>query len=212
MTPQTTAEHRAAQAAFARSEAAERQRLIKLCNVARSDRQWTDEEWAHIKRAEGGADSLTDMDVDELDAVLAYAKRCGFVVRHAKAAKAGGANSRPLYMGRQARLIRGVWLTMAGLGIVRNGEESALGSWLANRRDGRVVTDLALLSSDEMDRSINRLRAYFCREIGAGVLFCPECRREFRPSPKQAWAFGRGLIGCDGHTDPVPYQWRKAAQ
>jgi phage gp16-like protein len=206
MTAQTTQQHQAAQAAFAEAQEVERQRLIKLLQVARRDRRWSDDDWAHIKREYGGAESLTDMDVPELEAVLAHARACGFRPTHTRA---DGQHSRPLDQSRQARLIRAVWLRMGELGIVRHADESALGSWLANHRNGKVVTDLALMAQDELDRSINRVRAFACREIGGGTLQCPHCGLSFRPNPRQAWAFVQDLIRCDQHSPAVPYQWRR---
>jgi phage gp16-like protein len=205
MTAQTTQQHQAAQAAFAAEQAAERQRLIKLLQVARRDRRWTDEDWAHIKRTHGGADSLTEMDVPELEAILRYAKECGFKVRHATP----GGKSRPLNMDRQVRMIRGMWLELHGLGIIRDPAESALMSWASNSRSEKVTTDPALWTGEMVDATLNRLRAFRERELMAGSMFCPVCKACFTPSRKQARAFPKLL--CDRHAGGVAYQWRKSS-
>jgi hypothetical protein len=195
--------HAAAQAEYAQRQEEERKRLVKLCNVARSDRKWSDDEWAAIKRAHGGADSLTDMDIDDLERIMAHARKCGFRIQHKRA---DGRKSRPLSLDSQRSMIRGMWLEMAQLGIVRHADESALGSWLSNSRSANVVTDLALLDAQQIAAAINRLREFRVRMLTGGEMFCPQCGYAFSPTRKQALAFPK--LVCDRHSPQTAYQWR----
>jgi phage gp16-like protein len=200
---QTHQHHAAAQAAYAQQQEEQRKHLIQLCNIARSDRKWIDDEWTKIKRDYGGADSLTEMEIDDLERIMAHARRCGFRIKHKRA---DGRKSRPLSIDAQRSMIRGMWLEMAQLGIVRHADESALGSWLSNSQSANVVTDLALMDAQQITAAINRLREFRVRELMAGEMFCPKCGYTFTPTRKQALAFPN--LACDRHTPQASYQWR----
>lgn len=208
-----TENHGAAQARFAVNQEAERKRLIRLCNVAAGELKWKKNDvWEDVKLTHGGQVSLADMDVGGLEKVLAFAKSKGFKIRHKKA---GGKSSRPLSQDAQARMLRGLWLEMHSLGFVRAPDESALCAWEVSSREGgerggNVATDLKFLTGEQLDSAIERLKKWRRREIMKGEIFCPECGQSFRPSPKQADAFGR--IACDAHQLPVPYGFRRAGE
>lgn len=201
---QTHQQHAAAQAAFAVQQEGERARLVRLCNIAASQLGWKASDlWETIKQEHGGAASLTEMDVPDLERILTFARSKGWKPKHTRT---DGKMSRALDQAAQARMLRGLWLEMHGLGIVRQPDESALCQWVSNSRSANVTTDLALLSGQQLDEAINRLRKFREREIMAGEMYCPTCGKAFRPTPKQARALGKLL--CDGHVPAVLYLWR----
>lgn len=167
-----------AQAKFAANQEAERKRLVKLCNVARSDRGWDDDEWAAIKLGQGGAESLSDMDITDLEAVLDHAKKCGFKVRHKMA---GGKKSRAIDQTDPARKLRKLWLRGHALGIIQSADESALCSWASNKRSQNVTALLESFGPKDWDAAIERLKKWLYREIMQGKLVCPACKRASVP-------------------------------
>lgn len=205
-------QHAAAQAVFAADQEAEKKRLIKLCNVARADRKWTDDEWGQIKRQHGHAASLTEMEIDDLEAVLDHAKRCGFKVQHAT--KSGG-ESRPIDRTDPARKLRKLWLRGHALGIIKSADESALCGWVSNSHSPNVTALLQSFGPAEWDAAIERLKQWLFQEVQRGRLHCPEhthivprkaatdviwerpvkcaCGKpmEWRPGPKREQRYGR---------------------
>lgn len=168
---QTHQQHTTAQAQFAANQEAELKRLVKLCNVARADRQWSDEEWAAIKRRCAAVDSLRDADIAGCERILAHAKACGFQVRHKTT---GGKKSRPIDRTDPARKLRKLWLRGHALGIIQSREESALCSWASNSRSANVTALLEAFGPDDWDAAIERLKKWLYRAIQQGRLSCGE--------------------------------------
>lgn len=221
MIPQTTQQHAAAQAEFAANQAAERSRLIKLCNVARRDRKWDDDTWAKIKREQAGVESIAedgDVDIAGLEAILAYAKQCGFKVQHKLSG--GGGKSRPIDRTDPARKLRKLWLRGHALGIIKSADESALCSWASNSRAPTVTALLEAFGPEDWKDAIERLKKWLYRDLQQGGLHCsnghrsavgradataliwekptncPHCQAlaEWRPKPKQPRSHGpRGI-------------------
>ncbi len=204
MTTPHVEEHASAQARFAHARADLKKALVQKCNVARHQLGWDEDTWLAVKHNHGGADSLTQMDIGELEAVLGHARRCGFKDRYKKA---DGAKSRALSQESQAKKLRAIWLEMHGLGLVRSPDESALCSWVANSRSPNVTTSLDLLGIDQLSDGIERLKQWRARELMKGEAYCPVCQKPFKLSLKQAKAFGR--IACDVHQKPIAYLWKK---
>ncbi|SMF94324.1 Protein of unknown function [Methylomagnum ishizawai] len=167
----THQQHPAAQSQFAANQEAELKRLVKLCNVARSNLKWNDDEWAAIKRRCAGVDSLRDADIAGCERLLAHAKACGFKVQHKQQ---DGKKSRPIDRTDPARKLRKLWLRGHALGIIQSPEESALCSWASNSRSANVTALLEAFGPDDWDAAIERLKKWLYREIQQGRLSCGE--------------------------------------
>jgi phage gp16-like protein len=204
MQPQNQESHSAARARFAHARAEQRQKLLGKAHIARKQMGWSDEEWEAIKLSQGGADSLKEMGIEQIEAIIHYAEASGWKPVHKKA---DGNTSRPLSTKAQAKKLRALWLDMHGHGMVRDADETALRSWLSNSRSPNVTTNPDLMDFQQLDASIERLKQWRKRLVMEAGMECPICKKPFKPSPKQAAAFGR--LACDKHRNPVAYQLAK---
>lgn len=205
---QTVAQQQTLQHQFHHTQETERKKLVQLCNVAATELGWKNLGlWEQIKTTHGGHKSLLDMTKQELEAVLAFAKTKGFKVRHATS---DGGKSRALSPDAQVQVLRGLWLEMHALGMVRSADESALASWVSNSRNPTVTAALGLLTPEQLSEAIERLKNWRIRRLMEGYLFCPTCGYAFKPTRKQAQAYPR--LVCDRHAMAegdfaVAYQW-----
>jgi phage gp16-like protein len=124
----------------------------------------------HLCKEVTGKASRKDMTLTELTAV-----RDRLVAAGAKLTKSGG--GRALAQEREAKKLRALWLRGAELGIIRDSSESALCSWASNNRDGTVTALLQSFTPKEWPATIERLKKWLAREIGAGHLECEESHR-----------------------------------
>lgn len=136
--------------------AANRLRLIKLIHVARRDLGMDDDTYRLMLGGMSGlegATSTADLSIPNLERVLEQLKRRGFKVRPNKQA-------RPLADSEQAKKIRSLWLTLHGLGKVRDPSEAALASFVKNRTK---VEALQWLNADQASRVIEHLKQWVGR-------------------------------------------------
>lgn len=127
-----------------------RQRLIKLIHVAKRDIALDDDSYRAILLRIGNKASAADLTVPELEKVLEHMKRSGFKVRSKK-------NDRPLASDDQSKMIRGLWLALAGMEVVRNSSEAALGAFV--KRMTKVDT-LQWLSTEQASQVIEHLKEW----------------------------------------------------
>ena len=204
MPAQTQQQHAAAQAQFAADQEAELKRLVRLCNVARADRGWDENEWLSIKREYADVETLRDADIDGCERILAHAKACGFKVRHKQA---DGAKSRPIDRTDPARKLRKLWLRGCDLGIIASRDESALCSWASNSRSGNVTALLEAFGPKEWDDAIERLKKWLYREAQAGRMACPNGHHYSIVSREMATSLiWERPIACTGCEAPMAWQ------
>jgi len=187
--------------------------LVKKINTARRQLGWDDEAWETIKFVHGQCQSIAKAaqppaTMAQLEAILNHARACGFKDSYKKA---NGQRSQPLSQASQTKLLRGLWLEMHTLGAVRDPDENALCHWVMSTRkggekSGNVTTNLAFLEwcGDDL-QAIERLKQWRLRWLKSGQMTCPECGRSFKPTDKQARAFGK--IACEAHTPAVAYHF-----
>ena len=128
-----------------------RLRLIKLIHVARREMRMDDDTYRLMLTGMTGLDgakSTADLSVPNLHRVLEQLKLRGFKPRPKKEQK------RPLANDEQSRKIRSLWLTLHGLGAVRDPSEQALAKfvqgmtkvaalqWLTTAQASRVIENL----------------------------------------------------------------------
>ena len=134
-----------------------RQRLIRLIHVAKRDLALDDDSYRAILQRIGKQASSSKLTILQLSQVLEYMKQAGFKVR----SKAGG---RPLAKDCQSKMIRGIWLELAGMEVVRNASEEALATFV--KRMAKVDT-LQWLSTEQASLVIEHLKEWRQRVIKA---------------------------------------------
>ncbi|MCG9079436.1 gp16 family protein [Laribacter hongkongensis] len=133
----------------------DRQRLIRLIHVAKRDLALDDDSYRAILRRIGTKESAADLAVPELEKVLEHMKRSGFKVR--------SRNSRlSLAADPQSKMIRGLWLELAGMGVVRNPSESALRTFVAQMTG---IDLMKWLSTEQASQVIEHLKEWRERVI-----------------------------------------------
>lgn len=151
-------------------------KAIQLCNIAAEQLGWKQLGcWDGIKRQHGGADSLTKMDLDQLNNILKHARSCGWKIRHSRGQ---GRHSRALNQEAQARKLRALWLSMWEHGMIRDPGETALCSWASNSRSPNVTALLPAFTVEMLGAAIERLKQWRKRVIEQGIFRCPECSTE----------------------------------
>ncbi|MBN3006353.1 regulatory protein GemA [Chromobacterium alkanivorans] len=134
-----------------------RQRLIRLIHVAKRDLALDDDSYRAILQRIGKQASSSKLTIPQLSQVLEYMKQAGFKVR----SKAGG---RPLAKDCQSKMIRGIWLELAGMEVVRNASEEALATFV--KRMAKVDT-LQWLSTEQASLVIEHLKEWRQRVVKA---------------------------------------------
>lgn len=128
----------------------DRQRLIRLIHVAKRELILDDDSYRAILQRIGKKASTADLTVPELEKVLEHMKRSGFKVRSKK-------GDRPQASDDQSKMIRGLWLELAGMEVVRNSSEAALGAFV--KRMTKVDT-LQWLSTEQASQMIEHLKEW----------------------------------------------------
>lgn len=139
-----------------------RLRLIKLIHVARRELCMDDDTYRLLlsgMKGLGGATSTADLSVPNLYRVLEQLKQRGFKVRPSK-------KQRPLAADDQSKKIRAFWLTLHGMGEVRDPSEEALAKFVMKMTG---VQALQWLSSDQASQVIENLKKWQLRVTRAAI-------------------------------------------
>lgn len=139
-----------------------RLRLIKLIHVARRELCMDDDTYRLLltgMKGLGGATSTADLSVPNLYRVLEQLKQRGFKVRPSK-------KQRPLAADEQSKKIRALWLTLHGMGEVRDPAEEALAKFVLKMTG---VQALQWLSSDQASQVIENLKKWQLRVTRAAI-------------------------------------------
>lgn len=135
----------------------DRLRYIKLIHVARRELRMDDDTYRMMlsgMKGLDGATSTADLSVPNLLKVLEQLKQRGFKVRPNAAGKRPKAND------EQSKKIRSLWLTLHGLGAVRDPSEEALAKFVLNMTK---VSALQWLNTAQASRVIENLKQWQCR-------------------------------------------------
>ena len=106
-----------------------RQRLIQLIHVGKSDLSMADDTYRDILQRIGKKSSAADLSIPELQKVLEHMKRSGFKVR-SKGVSPKANPSRPLAQDAESKKIRALWLFLHELGAIQNPSEEALAAYV----------------------------------------------------------------------------------
>jgi phage gp16-like protein len=133
----------------------DRQRLVRLTHVAKRDLGLDDETYRSVLQRIGGKESSADLSDPQLHQVLEHMKRSGFKVR-SKPSK------RPLAGDAQSKMVRGLWLHLADMGVVRDATEAALGAFVLRMMK---VEALQWLSTEQASQLIEHLKLWRQRVV-----------------------------------------------
>lgn len=139
-----------------------RLRLIKLIHVARRELAMDEDTYRLLlsgMQGLGGATSTADLSVPNLYRVLEQLKQRGFKVRPSK-------KQRPLAADDQSKKIRALWLTLHGLGEVRDPSEEALAKFVLKMTG---VQALQWLGSEQASQVIENLKKWQLRVTRAAI-------------------------------------------
>lgn len=131
-----------------------RAQYIQLIHIAKSQLGLDDEVYRSMLSGLELPNSTTKMSVPELQKVLDHLKRSGFKVR-------SKTKDRPQADSEQAKMLRGLWLELAGLGYVQDASERALSAWV-KRETG--VAALQWLTVETAQKTIEKLKQWRWRD------------------------------------------------
>ncbi|WP_207848926.1 MULTISPECIES: regulatory protein GemA [unclassified Pseudomonas] len=137
--------------------------LIKLIHVARRELRMDDDTFRLMLAGMTGLDGATssaDLSVPNLQRVLEQLKQRGFTVRPK------AASQRPKAADGQSKKIRSMWLTLHGLGAVRDSSEEALAKFVLNMTG---VAALQWLTAAQASRVIENLKQWHLRVARASA-------------------------------------------
>lgn len=129
--------------------------LIKLIHIARRDVAGLKDEGTYraMLLAKTGKSSCRDMRDDQLQDVLDHLKKSGFKIQQ---------QGRQLADDAQSKMIRGLWLELADMGVVKNKAESALAAFVKRMTH---VEALQWLSGKQASQVIEHLKQWRDRSL-----------------------------------------------
>lgn len=136
----------------------DRTRLIKLIHVGRRELSMDESTYRAILKDKTGEISASACSVPQLERVLGHLKAAGFKVKvsaSAGAQRKGG--SRAMADDDQSRMIRGIWLELHGMSVVRDASEAAMASFVCRHTK---IEALQWLSSKQASSVIEHLKKW----------------------------------------------------
>ncbi|KIQ84356.1 gp16 family protein [Aeromonas sp. L_1B5_3] len=150
-------------------------RLLKIVQVGRRELGLDEEEYRALLEQVTGARSAKWLSAAKLEAVITAMKGLGFKVKGG--AQVNGRRSPPSSAKVQApevRKLRAIWITMSNDGLLQDGSEDALGSFIrrmtANANGGIGVNRAEWLTSAQAERVLEALKKWHIRLMTAAII------------------------------------------
>lgn len=150
-------------------------RLLKIVQVGRRELGLDEEDYRALLESVTGARSAKGLSAAKLEAVITAMKGLGFKVKGG--AQVNGRRSPPSSAKVQApevRKLRAIWITMSNDGLLQNGSEDALGSFIrrmtANANGGIGVNRAEWLTSAQAERVLEALKKWHIRLMTAAII------------------------------------------
>ncbi|WP_421195295.1 gp16 family protein [Aeromonas jandaei] len=150
-------------------------RLLKIVQVGRRELGLDEEEYRAMLESVTGARSAKGLSAAKLEAVITAMKGLGFKVKGG--AQVNGRRSPPSSAKVQApevRKLRAIWITMFNDGLLQDGSEDALGSFIrrmtANANGGIGVNRAEWLTSAQAERVLEALKKWHIRLMTAAII------------------------------------------
>ena len=148
-------------------------RLLTLVHVGRRELGLDDEDYRALLESVTGARSAKGLKAAQLDAVVTAMKGLGFKVK----GNTTGRRSPPSAAHVQApevRKLRAIWITMNNDGLLHDGSEDALGSFIrrmtANANGGVGINRAEWLTSIQAERVLEALKKWHIRLMTDAIL------------------------------------------
>ncbi|WP_071912780.1 regulatory protein GemA [Aeromonas sp. SCS5] len=150
-------------------------RLLKIVQVGRRELGLDEEDYRALLESVTGARSAKGLSAAKLEAVITAMKGLGFKVKGG--AQVNGRRSPPSSAKVQApevRKVRAIWITMSNDGLLQDGSEDALGSFIrrmtANANGGIGVNRAEWLTSAQAERVLEALKKWHIRLMTAAII------------------------------------------
>lgn len=148
-------------------------RLLTLVHVGRRELSLDDEDYRALLEQVTGARSAKGLKAAELEAVVTAMKGLGFKVK----GNATGRRSPPSAAHVQApevRKLRAIWITMNNDGLLHDGSEDTLGSFIrrmtANANGGVGINRAEWLTSIQAERVLEALKKWHIRLMTTAII------------------------------------------
>lgn len=148
-------------------------RLLTLVHVGRRELSLDDEDYRALLESVTGSRSAKGLKAAQLEAVVTAMKGLGFKVK----GNATGRRSPPSTAHVQApevRKLRAIWITMKQDGLLHDGSEDALGSFIrrmtANANGGVGINRAEWLTSIQAERVLEALKKWHIRLMTAAII------------------------------------------
>ncbi len=141
-----------------------RNRLIQLVHVGKRELNLDEDVYRSVLKDVTGKSSCAKMTIKELEQVLEHFKTVGFTVKkkQAKNGKRYSPKTTPNTVGQVAKL-RAVWISMHKQGIVRDGSEQALDSYITRMlqaKDSNLSYHAQFLSPQQAVKVLESLKKW----------------------------------------------------
>ncbi|MEA9421635.1 regulatory protein GemA [Aeromonas caviae] len=151
----------------------ETKRLLTLVHVGRRELGLDEEDYRALLESVTGSRSAKGLKAAQLEAVVTAMKGLGFKVR----GNTTGRRSPPSSAHVQApevRKLRAIWITMKNDGLLHDGSEDALGSFIrrmtANANGGAGINRAEWLTSVQAERVLEALKKWHIRLMTDAIL------------------------------------------
>ncbi|MGU5685229.1 gp16 family protein [Aeromonas allosaccharophila] len=148
-------------------------RLLTLVHVGRRELSLDDEDYRALLESVTGSRSAKGLKAAQLEAVVTAMKGLGFKVK----GNATGRRSPPSTAHVQApevRKLRAIWITMKQDGLLHDGSEDALGSFIrrmtANANGGVGINRAEWLTSIQAERVLEALKKWHIRLMTTAII------------------------------------------
>lgn len=148
-------------------------RLLTLVHVGRRELGLDEEDYRALLESVTGSRSAKGLKAAQLEAVVTAMKGLGFKVK----GNTTGRRSPPSAAHVQApevRKLRAIWITMKNDGLLHDGSEDALGSFIrrmtANANGGAGINRAEWLTSIQAERVLEALKKWHIRLMNAAII------------------------------------------
>lgn len=133
-----------------------RAEAIKKIHTGKNRLALTDDSYRDMLERLTGQRSAKDLDQAQLDAVVGHLAGLGAFRRQSVGRS---------YAGKQARMVRAIWIRLAKAGIVKNRSDAALDAFV--QKQCGIASCRFLRRSADVDKVVHALRAMEARAIAA---------------------------------------------
>ncbi|MCF5726063.1 regulatory protein GemA [Aeromonas veronii] len=183
-------------------------RLLTLVHVGRRELSLDDEDYRALLESVTGSRSAKGLKAAQLEAVVTAMKGLGFKVK----GNTTGRRSPPSTAHVQApevRKLRAIWITMKNDGLLHDGSEDALGSFIrrmtANANGGAGINRAEWLTSVQAERVLEALKKWHIRLMTDAIIARGESVPDtlsHRPDAKPGYDLIRDAFENPGQRPP----------